>query len=171
MSRIIRLLFLFSAVMLVACGPTPESKADLQEEENKAIVQRHFEAVDEGNLDEAYQLVKTDFVVHYPGGVEIRGLESLKEHITEIYTAFPDLKHIFEELIAEDDKVVARYTIRGTHKGEFMGIAPTGKQVMFTGVGIFRIAEGKFIEAWIEFDRLGLMQQLGMELKPKEVEK
>jgi len=140
-------------------------------EDNKAIISHFYEEVDKGNLDVADEISATNCVFHFPGGEDLLGPEGYKEQVAPFVTAFPDLKHIHEDMIAEGDKVVAHGTVRGTHEGEFMGIAPTGKQVMFTGVGIFRIAEGKFIEAWIEFDRLGLMQQLGMELKPKEVEK
>ena len=130
-------------------------------EENKAIVSHFYEELDKGNLDVADEILSSNCVFHFPGGDGLLGPESYKEQVAPFVTAFPDSKHIHEDMITEGDKVVAHGTVRGTHEGEYMGIAPTGKQVMFTGIGIFRIAEGKFIEAWIEFDRLGLMQQLG----------
>lgn len=139
-------------------------------EENKAIWQRYVEELDKGNMTIIDQLAAPNCVVHYPGGLDVRGPDALKEHAAKFYTAFPDFQHVIEDMIAEGDKVAARYTDRGTHKGEFMGIAPTGKQVEFTAIGICRFANGKFTEAWVDYDALGLLQQLGMELKPKEAE-
>jgi predicted ester cyclase len=78
-----------------------------------------------------------------------------------LYTAFPDSHFMLEDLIAEGDKVVQRYTIRGTHRGNFMGVPATGKVVTFTGIVISRFAGGKFVEEWDNQDVLGLMQQLG----------
>ena len=76
--------------------------------------------------------------------------------------AFPDLHYTVEDLVAEGDKVVVRYTGRGTQQGELWGIPPTGKQMTYTGILIWRFAEGKIAEHWAEPDRLGLMQQLGV---------
>ena len=130
-------------------------------EENKALWRRYIEEMDKGNTAIVDQLVAANCVVHYPGGLDVRGPEALKEHAAKFYTAFPDFLHTIEDMIAEGDKVAGRFTNRGTHKGEFMGIAPTGKQVRFTAIGISLIAEGKFVETWIDYDALGLMQQLG----------
>jgi predicted ester cyclase len=76
--------------------------------------------------------------------------------------AFPDLHQTIEEQIAEGDKVAYRWTARGTHLGELMGIAPTGNRVMFTGISIAHLAEGKIEEIWENYDALGMMQQLGV---------
>jgi steroid delta-isomerase-like uncharacterized protein len=76
-------------------------------------------------------------------------------------TSFPDLTITIEDLIAEGDKVVTRLTARGTHQGTFRGIAPTGRVVSWTGIRIFRIAEGKIVEHWANWDDLSLLQQLG----------
>jgi len=130
-------------------------------EENKALIRRYIEELDKGNTAIVDQLVAANCVVHYPGGLDVRGPEALKEHAAKFYTAFPDFLHTIEDIVAEEDKVVARFTNRGTHKGEFMGIAPTGKQVTFTAIGISRITEGKLVEAWVDYDALGLLQQLG----------
>ncbi len=94
-------------------------------------------------------------------GGEIRGPEGLKQYTSMTLAAFADLHVTVEDEIAEGDKVVTRYSARGTHKGEIMGIPPTGKQVAWTGIVITRIAGGKIIEAWANIDRLGVMQQLG----------
>ena len=76
--------------------------------------------------------------------------------------AFPDITYTVEELIAEGDKVVARWSAEGTHLGDFVGIPPTHKQVRFSGIEIIRVVDGKAIEEWEELDRLGLMTQLGV---------
>jgi steroid delta-isomerase-like uncharacterized protein len=77
------------------------------------------------------------------------------------FTAFPDMHWVVEDLIAEGDKVVSRYTVRATHRGDFMGVPATGKVVTYTGILISRFAGGKFVEEWESLDMLGLMQQLG----------
>ena len=77
-------------------------------------------------------------------------------------SAFPDMQLTIEDQIAEGDKVVTRWTARGTHQGELMGIPPTGKQATVTGITVGRVANGKFVESWSNFDALGMMQQLGV---------
>lgn len=77
-------------------------------------------------------------------------------------SAFPDTKMTVEQQIAEGDKVVTRWKAQGTHKGELMGIPPTGKQVTVTGISIERIVGGMIVESWEEFDQMGMMQQLGV---------
>ena len=130
-------------------------------EENKALWQRYIEELDKGNMAIIDQLVAPNCVSHYPDGLDISGLDAIKEQTAKFYTAFPDFQHVIEDMIAEGDKVATRFTDRGTHKGEFMGIAPTGKKVSFTAIGICRITEGKLVEAWVDYDALGLLQQLG----------
>ena len=77
-------------------------------------------------------------------------------------SAFPDIQFTIEDLIAEGDKIVTRYTARGTHRGDLQGIPPTGRQVTVTGIIISRFANGKFVEGWLDFDALGMLQQLGV---------
>lgn len=86
------------------------------------------------------------------------------------YTAFPDMTHTIDRLIAEGNMVAGQYTIRGTHKGGFSGIPPTDKEIAVTIIGIWRFSEGKLAEYWTNIDTLGMMMPLGMELKPKEIE-
>ena len=92
----------------------------------------------------------------------IQGLEPYKQFISMYFTAFPDARLTIEDIIAEGDSVVARHTFRGTQQGDLMGIAPTGKQVMTTGITITRFANGKGVELWGNNDDLGLLQQLGV---------
>ncbi|GAH60954.1 unnamed protein product, partial [marine sediment metagenome] len=130
-------------------------------EENKAIARRAFEEVwREGKLDVIDEIYATDFIYQAPTG-EIRGLEGFKQLVTMYRNAFPDLQFTVEDQIAEGDKEVTRYTVNGTHKGELMGIPPTGVQVTSTGNDIIRYVGGKAVEEWSSYDLLGTMQQLG----------
>ncbi len=88
-------------------------------------------------------------------------LQTIKEVIGGLLAAFPDLKSDEEDLISDGDKIVVRSTFRGTHKGEFMGVAASGREVTFTGTFIDRLTGGKIDEQWVVFDALGLMQQIG----------
>ena len=128
-------------------------------EENKAIVRRFIEEVDNGNLERAIEFLAPDFVAYQPQGQMDR--EELMRLAGGGRAAFPDFRHTIEDQIAEGDRVVTRLTNHGTHKGDFQGIAPTGKRVTVTEIAINRLAEGKIIEHRAELDILGLMQQLG----------
>ncbi len=130
-------------------------------EENKAIVRRFFEETSRGNLDVLDALMSENYVDHnLPPGLP-PGREGQRRLIRSYLQAFPDLRFTIEELIAEGDKVVTRGRYQGTQQGELMGIPPTGKQVNVALIDIVRVADGKFVEHWIEADTLGLLQQLG----------
>ena len=119
-----------------------------------------------GNLMILDERFADDFVGHHQME-EDRGSDGPKNNILPLRTAFPDYHLAVEDEIAEGDKVVIRWTGRGTHTGEFMGIAPTGKQVTFSGISIYRLANCKVIEAWSNSDILGVMQQLGLVQPPQ----
>jgi predicted ester cyclase len=138
-------------------------------EENKALVRRYFEEIwDKGNLDLIDELFTTNFVRHGPTGTEgeVRGLEGFKGLVTMYRTAFPDLRVPIEDLIAEGDRVVSRWTAYGTHQGELMGNAPTGNQATVTGIIVDRISGAKIEEEWVDYDTLHLMQQIGAVPQP-----
>jgi steroid delta-isomerase-like uncharacterized protein len=130
-------------------------------EDNKANVRRGFEAVNQKNLAVFDELLTPDVVFH-SASTTMQGLEAYKQFLSMLFTAFPDLQFTIEDMIAEGDTVVVRYTTRGTHQGAFRGIAPTGKQVSGTGMFIDRIVNGKAVEQWFNGDDLGLLQQLGV---------
>jgi predicted ester cyclase len=132
-------------------------------EENKALVHRFVEEIiHQNNLAEVDQIFASNYVNHIlPPGLP-GGREGEKQYVAMFHAAFPDAHITFEDTIAEEDKVASRFTYRATHKGEFMGISPTNKEVTLTGIRIFRIAEGKIAEQWGESDNLGFMQQLGV---------
>ena len=133
-------------------------------EENKALVRRYFEEIwDKGNLDAIEELFTTDFVRHGPTAAEgeVRGQEGFEGLVSSYRTGLPDLRVSIEDLIAEGDRVVTRWTARGTHQGELMGNAPTGNPATVTGILIDRISGGKIEEEWADYDTLHLMQQIG----------
>ena len=130
-------------------------------EDNKAHVRRGFEAVNQKNLAVFDELLTPDVVFHN-ASTTMEGLEAYKQFLSMYMTAFPDLHFTIEDMIAEGDTVVARFTTRGTHQGNLMGIPPTGKQVSGTGMFIDRIVNGKALEQWFNTDDLGLLQQLGV---------
>ncbi len=132
-------------------------------EQNKRIMRRVYdEVINKGNLDLAEELIAVDLVEHeeFPGLSQ--GLEGFKQFLKMFRDAFPDLHFSVEDTVAEGDKVVSRFTIRGTHKGEFMGIAPTGRQVEVPAIDICRFADGKLVEHWGQSDMMSMMAQLGV---------
>jgi len=137
-------------------------------EENKALVQRFVEeAFNKGNLDVADEVYAPRFFSHDPSTPEEeRGPEDVKQFVNMYRSAFPDGRTIVEDLVAEGDKVAYRWTYRGTHQGELLGIAPTGKEVTITGITIDRISGDKIEEEWNNFDQLGMLQQLGVAPAP-----
>jgi len=132
-------------------------------EENKALVRRFLEEVwNKGKLALVNEFLATDYVYHHPTGMVLHGIEKYKQLVSEVRTAFPDIHFTIDDMVAERDKVVYRWTLRGTHKNEFRGIPPTGKTVTMWGIFIDLIAGGKFVESWDRYDTLGLMRQLGV---------
>jgi steroid delta-isomerase-like uncharacterized protein len=130
-------------------------------EQNKTLARRWFEdLVSRGDLDAAEEILSAEFLDHLPCEEE-RGIEELKDYVSVYRSAFPDIEDTVEEIVAEADKVVVRWRSRGTHQGEFMGVAPTGRDVTFTGMRLFRIAENKIAESWVNIDERGLQEQLG----------
>jgi len=132
--------------------------------ENKAVIRRLFEELwTKGNLSVADNIFTADYVHHDPSTPDFgRGPESEKKRATLYRTALPDLRLSIEDIFAEGDTVVARWAARATHKGELRGIAPTGKQITVTGITIARLSGGRFVEGWVNWDALGLMEQLGV---------
>ena len=140
-------------------------------EENKAILRRIVEEIiNQKNLDLVDEFYPIDYVFHLPGAPEIHGAEGFKQYFATAFAAFPDFHVTIEDIFAERDKVVSRVTMRGTHKGEFMGIPPTEKQVNVTGIAIHRFADGKIVEDWENMDFMSFMQQLGVIPPPEGAE-
>ncbi len=130
-------------------------------EENKAVFRMFIEkAFNSGNLAAIDDLVNQDFIEHQHLPVRDSGRQALKQLVTWLRTTFPDLHYKIENMIAEGDKVAAHMSFRGTQKGEFMGIPPTGKQINSEVIDIVRISDGKIVEHWGIPDNLRVIQQL-----------
>lgn len=137
--------------------------------DNKAIARRFAQVWSAGGLPIVDELAAPDLVVSYPIYPEpLHGPEELKAALGEFVSAFPDLTIEVGDLIAEGDTVAVRWTIRGTHQGTLLGIAPTGKAISVSGISFLRIEGGKVVEDTGVGHMLGLLQQLGVvpELAP-----
>jgi steroid delta-isomerase-like uncharacterized protein len=137
-------------------------------EQNKALVRRALDEVwSKGNVDLIDQLLTPDCTIFSSPGFrrpneKSSGHGSVKQFVTSNRGAFPDLQLTIDDLVAEQDKVVARFTVSGTHKAEFLGHRPTGKRAQVSGISVFYIAGDKIREVWGVIDSAGLMEQLGM---------
>ena len=131
--------------------------------ENKSLARRAMEGLwTKGDLTVIDQLYSDDCVFHDLGSPEdIHGRDGLRQYARMYRTACPDLQCTVEEVVAEGDKVALRWVSRGTHQGDLMGIAPTGKQVTFRGIQMQRISKGKIEEEWAGFNTLGALQDIG----------
>jgi len=147
----------------VRAWPGKEHKA-LSILQNKELVRLYLSAcADEvrrslaAGKDEYYS---PEFVVHSPTGDS--SLEEYNQLMRSMVTAFPDGKYECDDIVAEGDKVVGRYHFTGTHKGDFLGIPPTGRKVKIEGICIFKIRDARLLDMWVVNDMLGMMQQLGV---------
>lgn len=131
-------------------------------EENKAVVQACFQTGTDGNLDALDAIVAPDYVLHDPSAPEdVRGVEGLKQLVAMYRSGVPDLRVTIEHQFTQDDYVATRFTTRGIHAGEIMGVPPTGKELTITGITISRCRDGKIVEEWEVSDVFGLLQQIG----------
>jgi len=133
-------------------------------EKNKAIIRKLTEAFNKKNLAILDELIAPDYVDHTH---QLRGLENVKQFFTMLIKGFPDFQFTIEDMIAEGDKVWVRFKETGTHKGEYLGLAPTGKKITETAVHNFRIVNGKVVEDFSVSDDLAFYKQLGV-IEPTE---
>jgi steroid delta-isomerase-like uncharacterized protein len=144
-------------------GPEGERLGKTVQERNKAIVRRAIEkGWNTGDLSVIEELYAPGFIFHQESGDAIEGIEAFKTWVDVIHTAFPDIKYMIEAMYAEGDKVATRYSVTGTHTGDFRGIPPTGKSFSLTGHLIHRIHDGQKIEGWGVWDTVGLLISLGI---------
>jgi len=128
-------------------------------EENKAIIRSLYEADNKKDLSILDELISPDFL---DPTFQLRGPESYKQFETMFFQGFPDWHETIEDIVAEEDKVWVRFTGRGTHRGEWRELAPTGKKITFKGVQIWRIVDGKVVEKDSIIDLLDALKQLGV---------
>lgn len=128
--------------------------------ENKALIRRYLDEFNKGNLNAVNEFLAVDGIDHsVPPGTP-PGFGWMKQLNSMVLAAFPDVRVTVEDLIAEGDKVMCRFTASGTQQGEFMGIPPKGRRFTITEIRIYRIAGGKIVEHWGLIDRMGMNQQL-----------
>lgn len=134
---------------------------------NKELFRRVFDALNQRDFD-AFADTHAEDVLLHDHDEEFHGVEAAINHQRTLFEAFPDMEYIPEDLLAEDDLVAARWAITGTHEGQFQGIPSTGEEIDIPGCGVVRIQHGEIAEVWLSYDRLGLMQQLGVIESPEE---
>ena len=129
---------------------------------NKAIVRRYFtEVLTAGNLELIDTLIAQDYVSHYPAGYVLGGgPEDVRQIVSSVRRAFPDVHFTVDDLIAEGEKVVCRWTFQGVQEEDFMGIPVSGRKATVMGIAIYRVVNERIAEAWFTWDALGLMRQL-----------
>jgi steroid delta-isomerase-like uncharacterized protein len=132
-------------------------------EANKAVVRRFIDEVwNGGDLDAIDELISEDHVDHDPGREGTPGgREGMRAFVQMYRTAYPDTHIEMGEMVAEGDLVAGNWTATGTHQGELMGIAPTGKPITVTGMGMDRVSNGQIVESWANYDALGMLAQIG----------
>jgi steroid delta-isomerase-like uncharacterized protein len=129
--------------------------------ENVAVVRRLLDAVASGNTDGLDQIIAPNFVNHDPSLPPMEGVEGAKQLCMLWHGAFPDMKFTIEDSLSEGEKVAMRFRLEGKNLGAFLDMPATGKPVNATGTGIFRVVNGKLTDNWVNFDALGVLQQLG----------
>lgn len=141
------------------------------EEQNIGIVRQVFQAIDAQDFVRFKELLVPELVVHYSGPQEDLALDAGIQVIKTFYQAFPDYSHSIEDIFAKGDKVAVRMLQQATHQADFQGIPPAGNKISYYQITIMHVKDGKVHAWWIVEDNLGMMTQLGMELKPIQEEK
>jgi steroid delta-isomerase-like uncharacterized protein len=134
------------------------------EDDNKTLVRRYIDLLNRNDVptEEVIAPLASSIVYHRPGMPDVTGLAAMRQVVEMLRSTSTDQDSTIEDLVAESDKVACRWSGRGTHNGDAMGIAATGKSFTISGIAIYRIANGKIQEEWDYSDMLGLMQQLGL---------
>jgi len=139
------------------------------EEQNKALAMRSLDATQKGDVAALREIYSPGYIGHFRGGTLT--LDGLVENTKQTMAMFSDIVFIYEDVVAKGDKVIVRYIAKGTHTGEFAGMSATGKKIEITGISVSRVENGKIVEDWDNSDTLGIFEQVGFELKPKEEKK
>ena len=133
-----------------------------QTEQNKSIVRRSYETADKNDLTTFSEQLAPDLVLHYPGMPGPLNREALIQMMNVMFSGLTERQHVFEDQIAEGDKVATRLTLHAVHTGEFQGLPATGKQIAMAQTTIHRIRDGKIVEVWVSSDDISMMKQLGL---------
>lgn len=135
-------------------------------DENVDLARRYAAVLESGSVAGADGLFSDDFQFHPPGSPSPLTVDGWKHFTSLFQAAFPDLRYVIEETVAEGDEVGELLRFEGTHRGEFQGIQPTGKRVSFSGMSIMRMEDGRIAELWGQFDAMTMLQQLGALSQP-----
>jgi len=128
---------------------------------NKKQKRRYIDAFNSANLNAIDELFAEDYVLHIEGSQDIKGAKILKKMVAESLATLSEASFSINDMVAEGDKVVTRWTLTAIHSGDFMGVPPTGNRLKMNGIIIDRFIDGKVVEAWEAYDMYGLMKQLG----------
>jgi steroid delta-isomerase-like uncharacterized protein len=135
--------------------PTTQAQANID------LIRRAFSAFNAANLDWCVTLLTEDFAINLAGmPFQMRGREAWKRNAEVMQIAFPGIQAQIDDIFGAEDRVAVRLTFRGTHRGEFLGITPTGRDVVFTSLELYRVVDGQLAEEWISSDLTTLMRQL-----------
>jgi len=138
----------------------------MSEDANRKLFQRYFDVVaNGGDLDVADEIFASDYLHHDPANPDPRpvvGPQGVKAHLTSLKGAFPDLIFDIDDIVADGDSIVVRWTARGTNTGDYFGMPATGKPIDITGMNTWNTRDGMAIEGWVNRDDMGLLQQLGV---------
>lgn len=137
----------------------------MSKEQNKKAQEQFGEAINSGNLEKIRDLVAQDVKDHDPAPNQGPGPQGYIDFFTMMRNAFPDMQVEVEKLVADENNVAFAYTISGTHRGDFMGVAGTGKEIEVRGMQISRFRDGKMVERWGSSDELGILKQIGTDFK------
>jgi steroid delta-isomerase-like uncharacterized protein len=138
------------------------NEKELHTKQNKDLIRRTVEEIwNQGNYSALERFVSRDFIVRLPDNETIQGVEGIKQFFSQLRNAFPDIRFVIDDQVAEADRVVTHWTAKGTHQGTFKGIPPSGKRLNFTAIDINRIVNEKIVECWSKVDELGILKQLG----------
>jgi hypothetical protein len=176
MKKLCMILPLALIMSLMAGCQDKEAMAELEamkaqaalEEQNKSSFRYMLEETDKGNYAAWEEVCSPDYISYFAGSPKPMSLEEHIQANRAFLVAFPDFHHEINAMVAEADRVTARVTLTGTHEGEFMGIPPSGNTIKYEAFLEARFSDKKIVELWGVADMMTLMQQLGMELKPKE---
>ena len=162
--RLRELLLVILGLTLAGCSASEDAETAMEitasTEQNEAVIDRVLVLIDERNLDDAFELYVLDYIYHGPAG-DLRGRDGIRGLWDVFLAGFPDLHSTVLDTVSEGNKVVLRWQIEGTHTGDFLGVPPSGNKITLDVTEIFRVENGQLVEAWDQWDRLGLMQQIG----------
>jgi steroid delta-isomerase-like uncharacterized protein len=128
---------------------------------SEETVRRFFAAIDANNLDALAPLCTADYCIHFPGVPVPLDVAGTRQLFAGFLAAFPGITHNVDDLLAEESKVAVRLAIRGTQQSEFQGLPPTGRSVDVIALNLFHLRDGKIAEHWVQYDAIGMLQQLG----------